>query len=131
MDAQACPTGIIKVYLHHNSSVPHHLRSLYLHLHQACLLGHHLLRLDTAVPKAFCLQVSNPLSKASLPRVLRRLRGLVLLPECLPECLPDCLPDCSQGLEELGSGESLEEHHSNQKTSEQRTREKLLVAVTT
>ena len=127
MDAQACPMGIIKVYLHHNRSAPHLLRSLYLHLHQACLRGHHLLRLDMAVLRAFCLQVLTPLSRASLPRVLRRLRGLVLLPECLPECLPGFR---SQGLEGQGSGQSLKEHHSRQKMSKQRTREEVLVVVT-
>ena len=116
MDAQACPMEIIKVHLHHNSSVPHLLHSLYLHHHLACLRDRHLLRLGMAVPKAFCLQDSILLSKAS-PPVLRHLPDLVLLPGCL-------LFSSRQGLEE-GDGGSLNEHRSRQQLSEQRTRKEI------
>ena len=107
MGAQPCLMEIIKVYLH---------RSLYLHLHQAYLHGRHLLRLDMAGPKAFCLQVSIlPSSKASSHRVLRHLQVLVLhldLDHPLDKALrPECPQDSSsQDLEGLDSRERSGEH---------------------
>lgn len=137
MGAQSCPMGIIKTYLHRSSSAPHLLRSLYLHLHLACPRGHHLLRLDMAVPKAFCLQVSTLLSsKASPNRVLRHLQVLVLhldLDRLLAKALhPGCPRDFnSQDLEGLDSRERSGEHRSRQRTRNEGTREKGLAAVTT
>ena len=79
MGAQPPPMEHIRVYLHRSNSALHLLYSLYLHPHQACLRGRHLLRLDMAVLKAFCHQVSIRLSsKASPPLVLHHLQVLAL-----------------------------------------------------
>lgn len=130
MGAQLFPVGIIKMYLHRSSSAPHLLRSLYLHLHQACLRGHHLLRLDMAVPKAFCLQVSILLSSKSSPhRVPHHLQVLVLhldldspLAKALhPECPLDFNSQVSEGLD---SRERSEDHRSSKAMRMGRNREK-------
>ena len=119
MGAQLCPMEIIKMYLHRNSSAPHLLRSLYLHLHPACLRGHPLLRLDMAVPKASFLPVSILLSsKASPHRLLRLLQVLVLhlgLGHLLAKDLhPECRLDFnSQVLEGLGNMRRSEEYYSS------------------
>ena len=79
MGAQPRPMERIRVYLHHSNSALHLLHSLYLHPHQACLRGRHRLRLDMAVLKAFCHQVSIHLSsKASPLLVLHHLQVLAL-----------------------------------------------------
>lgn len=111
MGVQPRPMDPIRVYLHHSNSALHLLHSLYLHPHQACLRGRHLLRLDMAVLKAFCHQVSIRLSsKASPLLVLHHLQVLafhrdsdnhlakVLHPECL-------LGSNRQDLEEIGNRE--------------------------
>ena len=109
MGAQLCPVEVIKTYLHRSSSGRHLLRSLYLHLHQVCLRGRRLLKLDMVVPKASCLQVLILLSsKASALRVLRHPQGLAFhldLDHLLAKALhPECPLDFnSQVLGELGS----------------------------
>lgn len=136
MGVRPCPMGIIKTCLHSNSNAPHLLRSLYLHPHQACLRGRHLLRPDMAVPKAFCLQVSILLSsKVSPHRVLRHLQVLVLhthLDHPLGKALHlECpLLFNSQGSEGLDSRDHSEEHCSNETTRNELTREEDLVAIT-
>lgn len=120
MGGQPCPMGIIKTDLHRSSSAPHLLRNLYLHLHQACLRGRHLLRLDMAVPKAFCLRGSTLLSNKTSPnRVPCHLQDLDLhrdLDPPLAKALrPVCLLDFnSQDLEGLDSRECSEEHRSSE-----------------
>lgn len=136
MGAQPCPVGIIRMYLHRSSSAPHLLRSLYLHLRQACLRGHHLLRLDTVVPKAFCLQVSILLSSKSSPhRVLRHLQVLVLRLDLDPPLAKALHPDCpldfnSQVSEGLDSREHSKEHRCSKTMRKGRNREKGSAAVT-
>ena len=69
---------ITRLYLLLNSNDHHRLPSLYQHLHQACLLGHHHPKLDMAVPKGSCPQDSILLnSKVSLLLVPHRLLDLV------------------------------------------------------
>ena len=119
MGVQLCPMELIKMCLRSNSSARHLLRSLYLHLHQACLRGRHLHRLDMVVPKAFFLQVSILLSsKASPHQVLHPLQVLVLhlgLDHRLGKSLhPECRRDFnSQGLEGLGSKNCSEGYFSS------------------
>ena len=130
MGAQPRPMEHIKTYLHRSSSAPHLLHSLYLLLHQACLRGHHLLKLDMAVPKAFYLQVSIRLSSKAFPRrVLRHLQGLVLHRDLdylramvLHPQSP--LDFNSQVLEELGNREGSEVHCSSSTMREERIRER-------
>ena len=109
----------INPYLHRSSNVPRLLHSLYLHLHQACPPGRHLLRLVMAVPRVSYLQASIHLSSKAFPqRELRRLRGLDLhldLDHLLAKVLPPELPlaTSNQGLEGLGSREGPELHPSS------------------
>ena len=130
MGAQPYLLGVFKIYLHRSSSsAPHLHRNLYLHLHQACQRGRHLLRLDMAVLKAFCLQASILLNSKGFPhRVLRHLRGLVLhldLGCLLAKALrPECLLDFhSQVLEGLDRNERLEEHRSSKREGKERIQE--------
>ena len=119
MGARPRPMEHIRVYLRHNNSALHLLHSLYLHPHQACLRGRHLLRLDMAVLKAFCHQVSIRLSsKASPLLVLRHLLVLALhrdLDNLLAKVLHPEYPLVfnRQDLEELGNREVSEAQFSS------------------
>lgn len=120
----------IKTYPRHSSSALHLLHSLYLHLHQDCRRDRHLLRLDMADLKAFCLQVSIRPSRKVFPnRVFRHLQVSALhqgMDHLLAKVLhPACPPGFnSQGLEELGRRKWLKAYCSRNTGRNGRTRER-------
>ena len=126
MGAHLCLMGTIKIYLQRSSNALHLLRSPYLHHRQACLRGHHRLRLVTVARKGFCLQVSIPLRSKAFPHRHLQVWDLHLDLDHLLAKAPHPewpLDFNSQALEGLDSVERSKEHCSRRRMRNRIARE--------